>query len=50
MTKPPSPRHAAVDGRLLTTDSLAPLAVTLAWAVAGAAVFAALYRRLARDN
>lgn len=40
----------AVDGRLLTTDSLAPMAVTLAWAVAGAAVFAALYRRLARDN
>ena len=40
----------AVDGRLLTTDSLAPLAVTIAWAVAGAAVFAALYRRLARDN
>lgn len=40
----------AYDGRLLTADALAPLAVTLAWAIAGAAVFAALYRRLARDN
>ena len=40
----------AADGRLLTSDSLAPMAVTIAWAVAGAAVFAALYRRLARDN
>ena len=40
----------AADGRLLTSDSLAPLAVMIAWAVAGAAVFAALYRRLARDN
>ena len=39
----------AADGRLLTTDSLARLAVTFAWAAA-AAVFAALYRRLARDN
>ena len=40
----------AAGGRLLTADALAPLAVTLAWVVAGAAVFAALYRRLARDN
>ena len=40
----------AADGRLLTADSLAPLMVTLAWAVTGAAVFAVLYRRLARDN
>lgn len=40
----------AYDGRLLSADALMPLAVTLAWAIAGAAVFAALYRRLARDN
>ncbi|OUO61786.1 hypothetical protein B5F74_04000 [Collinsella sp. An271] len=40
----------AYGGHLLSTDALMPLAVTLAWAIAGAAVFAALYRRLARDN
>lgn len=40
----------AADGRLFTADALAPVAVTLAWVVAGAACFAALYRRLARDN
>lgn len=40
----------AADGRLLTADAVVPLAVTLAWVVAGAACFAALYRRLARDN
>ena len=40
----------AYDGHLLSADALMPLAVTLAWAIAGAAVFAALYRRLARDN
>ena len=40
----------AYDGHLLSAAALMPLAVTLAWAIAGAAVFAALYRRLARDN
>ena len=40
----------AADGRLFTADSLAPVAVTLVWAVVGAAVFAALHRKLARDN
>ena len=39
-----------IEGRLLTADALVPLAVTLAWLVAGAAVFAALFRRLIRDN
>lgn len=37
-------------GRLLTADALVPLAVSLAWTVAAAATFAALFRRLARDN
>lgn len=40
----------SVDGRLLSSDALMPLAVTAAWTIAGAAVFAALYRKLARDN
>lgn len=40
----------AVDGRLLSQDALAPLAVTAAWAAVGAAVFAALFKKLARDN
>ena len=40
----------AVDGRLLSQDALAPLAVTAAWAAVGAVVFAALFKRLARDN
>lgn len=40
----------AVDGRLLSQDALAPLGVTLAWIVVGAAVFAALFKKLARDN
>lgn len=40
----------ATDGQILTVNAVAPLVVTLAWTVAGAIVFAALYRRLARDN
>ena len=40
----------AVGGRLLSQDALAPLGVTLAWIVVGTAVFAALFKRLARDN
>lgn len=40
----------AMDGRLLSQDALAPLGVTLAWAAVGAVVFAALFKRLARDN
>lgn len=40
----------ATDGRLLSQDALAPLAVTAAWIVVGAAVFAALFKKLARDN
>lgn len=40
----------AMDGRLLSQDALAPLAVTAAWIVVGAAVFAALFKKLARDN
>lgn len=40
----------AMDGRLLSQDALAPLGVTLAWIVVGAVVFAALFKRLSRDN
>ena len=40
----------AVGGRLFSSDALAPLAVTAAWAAVGAVVFAALFKRLARDN
>lgn len=40
----------AMDGRLLSQDALAPLGVTLAWIVVGTAVFAALFKKLARDN
>ena len=40
----------AVEGRLLSVDALVPLAVGLAWTVAGAAVFRLLYKRLAQDN
>lgn len=40
----------ATDGQLFIGETSAPLAVTLAWTVAGGVVFAALYRRLARDN
>ena len=39
-----------VEGRLMSLDALLPLGVTLAWTVAGGAVFAALFRRLIRDN
>ena len=40
----------AADGTLFTPEALMPLAITLAWIVVGSAAFAALYRRLARDN
>lgn len=40
----------AASGTLLTQDALAPIAVTAAWIVAGAVVFAALFKRLSRDN
>lgn len=40
----------AMDGHLLSQDALAPLGVTLAWIVVGAVVFAALFKKLARDN
>lgn len=39
-----------IDGTLLEAGSLMPAVVTLAWIVVGAVVFAALFRRLARDN
>lgn len=39
-----------MDGRLLTADALAPLAVTLAWTVGAGTLFAVLFRRLIRDN
>lgn len=40
----------AADGRLYTSDALAPLGITLAWTAAAAIAFAVLYRRLAKDN
>ena len=42
--------NLAAEGQLLTAGALAPLAVTLAWTVASAIAFAALFRHLARDN
>lgn len=40
----------AVQGNLASQEALAPLAVTAAWTIVGAVVFAALFKRLARDN
>ena len=40
----------ALNGNLLSQDALAPLGVTVAWIVVGAVLFAALFKRLARDN
>ena len=40
----------AMADRLFTADALLPLGVTLAWIAVGVAVFAALYKRLLRDN
>lgn len=40
----------AVQGDLMSQEALAPLAVTAAWIVVGAVVFAVLFKRLARDN
>ncbi len=42
--------HLAVEGRLFSADALLPVAVSLVWTVALAALFGALYRRLAQDN
>lgn len=40
----------AMDGALLTNEAVMPVPVTLAWIVIGASLFAALFRRLGRDN
>lgn len=40
----------AIDGALFTNEAIMPALVTLAWIVIGAVLFAALFRRLARDN
>lgn len=40
----------ALNGNLLSQDALAPLGVTVAWIVVGAVVFAALFKKPARDN
>ncbi len=40
----------AIEGSMNFQDALVPLAVTAAWIVAGAVVFALLFKRLARDN
>ena len=40
----------AIGGDLFTQEALAPLAVTAAWIVVGAALFAALFKRLSCDN
>lgn len=40
----------AVRGELFTDAAVLPLVVTVAWIAAGALVFAALFRRLSRDN
>ena len=39
-----------MEGRMLTSEALVPLAVTLAWTAAAAVAFALLFRRLVRDN
>ena len=40
----------AIEGALFTEAAAVPLLVTMAWIAAGALMFAALFRRLARDN
>lgn len=40
----------AVDGTLISSEALSPLAVTAAWIAAGCILFAALFKRVARDN
>lgn len=40
----------AIEGALFTEAAVVPLLVTMAWIAAGALMFAALFRRLARDN
>lgn len=40
----------AIEGALFTEAAVVPLIVTMAWIAAGALMFAALFRRLARDN
>ena len=39
-----------IEGNLMSADALVPVAVTLAWTVAGALAFKLLYRKLAQDN
>lgn len=39
-----------MQGTLFTSDALIPLAITLAWTVACAVLFVALFKRLVRDN
>lgn len=39
-----------MEGRMLTSEALVPLAVALAWTAAAAVAFALLFRRLVRDN
>lgn len=39
-----------MDGAINGSDALMPVAVTLAWVVAGAALFAVMFKRLTRDN
>lgn len=40
----------AVDGALMSAEAIAPLAVTGAWIVVGCVLFAALFKRVSRDN
>ena len=40
----------AVDGTLISSEALSPLAVTVAWIAAGCILFAALFKRVSRDN
>ena len=40
----------AVDGTLISSGALSPLAVTAAWIAAGCILFAALFKRVSRDN
>ena len=39
-----------MQGNLFTNDALVPLTITLAWTVACAVLFVALFKRLVRDN
>ncbi|HJI80387.1 MAG TPA: hypothetical protein OIM20_01445 [Eggerthellaceae bacterium] len=39
-----------MQGNLMTSDAVLPLAVTLVWTVVCAILFVALFKRLTRDN